>query len=243
MTANLTYFLGLALCAIAGLQALVFLLRSTSGWFADRRAHALRIELLNAEIDSVRSRHQTQKQSTAGWVGFRKFRVDRKITECDGVHSFYLVPHDGKPLPSYAPGQYLTFQFRIPGESKPVTRCYSLSDAPGRDYYRCTIKKVPPPPNHPDFDPGRASTFMNEQVREGDILDVKAPRGNFFLDLDGDRPIVLLAGGVGITPMLSMLNALALSGSSRRAILFYGVMNSMSHIARQEIAALCLCEI
>lgn len=239
MMANLTYFLGLLLCGIAGLQAFVYLVRSTSGLLADRRANNLRVELLNSQIQAARSKHQVQKESTIGWEGFRKFRVTRKDAECDGAHSFYLAPHDGKALPSFSPGQYLTFQFRVPGEPKPVIRCYSLSDAPGRDYYRCTIKKVPSPRDKPELPSGRASTYMNEQVAVGDILDVKAPRGNFFLDMESDRPIVLLAGGVGITPMLSMMNAIALSGSNRKAILFYGVMNSLSHIARQEIAALC----
>ena len=190
MMANLTFLLGLLLCGIAGFQALVYLVRSISGFFADRRANNLRVELLNSQIQAARAKHQIQKESTTGWEGFRKFRVDRKVAECDGAHSFYLVPHDGKALMSFSPGQYLTFQFRVPGEPKPTIRCYSLSDAPGRDYYRCTVKKVPPPRDQPDTPSGRASTYMNDQVAVGDILDIKAPRGNFSLDMDSDLSLI-----------------------------------------------------
>ncbi len=239
MPTNLTYLAGLALCALAGFQAIVFLLRSLGGWNADRRANALRVELLTAEIEAARSRHQIEKQSTSGWEGYRKFRVDRIVNECDGVHSFYLVPHDGKIIPSFTPGQYLTFQLRIPGATKPVVRCYSLSDAPGRNYYRCTIKKAMRPPDMPDAPDGRASTYLNEQVTEGDILDIKSPRGTFVLNAASDRPIVLIAAGVGMTPMLSMMNTIALLGSKQKVTFFYGVRNSLSHIARGEISALC----
>ena len=112
--------------------------------------------------------------------------------------------------------------------------------APTCDYYRVTIKKVPPPAGQTRTPPALVSTFFHEQVNEGDILDVKVPSGRFYLDMTGRTPVVLIGGGVGITPVLSMLNAVAQSGSRREAWFFLGVRNSGEHIQKahlEEIAA------
>ena len=212
---------------------------------AERRVNRLRIVKLSSEIKQLRAaqpitRNSTPTASTAApaWEGTRKFRVVRKESECRGCHSFYLAPHDGKPLPPFVPGQFLTFPLKIPGEAKPVVRCYSLSAAPRPDYYRCTIKRVMPMPGNPALPPGKASHYFNEVVSEGDILDVKAPRGSFQLDAASDRPLVLIAAGVGITPLFCMLNWLAHSQAERSVHLFYGVRNSQEHIFRDQIANL-----
>jgi len=236
---SLAALLGMLICGLVLLQLGVHFWRSLQQMLADRRVNRLRVQTLNMEIEELRRRHTTHQQSMHGWEGFRKFRVDRITQECDDVRSIYLVPHDGKSLPGYMPGQYLTFSLRLPENSKPVVRCYSLSDAPGRPYYRCSIKKVGPPVDRPDSSPGLASTHMNETVKEGDLLDVKSPRGTFVLDTDCDTPIVLLGGGIGVTPMLSMLNTLAVTKSEREAILFYGVRHGGEHIFRHELNALC----
>jgi len=166
-----------------------------------------------------------------GWNGFRKFEIARKFQEGGGICSFYLVPHDKKALPSFHPGQYLTFQLSIPGQPKPVIRCYSLSDGPyAKDYYRVSIKKLGPPPKNPDAPPGLSSNFFHDQLEEGDILDVKAPSGHFYLDQTKETPVVLIGGGVGLTPVLSMLNAIVASGSQREAWFFYGVRNRAEHV-------------
>jgi ferredoxin-NADP reductase len=151
------------------------------------------------------------------------------------VCSFYLVPHDGKPLPPFLPGQYLTFQLRIPGIDKPTIRCYSLSDCAHPDYYRVTIKRTPPPKDRPDLPSGVASTFFHDQVREGEILDVQAPRGGFSLDLSKENPVVLIGGGIGLTPVLSMLNAVVASGSRRETWFFYGVRNRVEHVMKEHL--------
>ena len=239
MGSTVAQLFGTLLCLLVALQALFFLCRSLLSMVAEARIHKLRIDGLNEEIQRLRQRHEVKQKSTEGWSGFRKFRVERKVAEADSTHSIYLVPHDGKSIPSFRPGQHLTFQFRVPGVDKPVVRCYSLSDAPGKSYYRCTIKKVPAPRDQTQRLPGKASTYVNEVLQTGEILDVKSPRGSFFLDLDEDRPVVLIAGGIGITPMVSMLNALVNSGSRRRAVLFYGVNNGAGHSFKRELAALC----
>lgn len=189
-------------------------------------------------IASAESRKEGQRAELS-WSGYRKFRVQRKEKEVENVHSFYLVPHDGKPLPPFLPGQYLTFELRIPSESKPIIRCYSLSDSPNRDfYYRVSIKKVPPPPDKPDAPPGLSSSYFNDQVEEGDILDVKAPSGHFVLDTTNERPVVFIAGGIGITPVYSMLKTLTESDSHRETWFFLGVHNGREHLMKEELEAL-----
>ncbi len=218
---------------------MIVLCRSALGLVNDMQAQRLKVSGLNEEIELLRNQHEVTKKSTEGWAGFRKFRVDRLQRECDLITSVYLTPHDGKSLPSFLPGQYLTIQWKVPGHSKPIVRCYSLSDGPGRNYYRCTIKQVMPPAGQPEAPPGIASTYINEVLREGDILDVKAPRGNFVLDINEQRPVVLLAAGIGVTPLASMLHALCNSGSDRKAIMIYGVGNSLGHALNLELSSLC----
>ena len=199
----------------------------------------LATEKLRAQLSEIRLRCREAEQTQAGWSGLRKFSVARKTVECDDVCSFYLKPHDGRPLPAFKPGQYLTFQLDLPGRDKPLIRCYSLSDCPHqKEYYRVTIKKEKAPPDRPDLPPGASSSFFCDRVKEGDILNVKAPTGHFFLDMSKTNPIVLVAGGVGITPMLSMANAIVAAGAKREAWFFLGVRNRREHIHKAELEKL-----
>ncbi|MBC8242293.1 MAG: 2Fe-2S iron-sulfur cluster binding domain-containing protein, partial [Alphaproteobacteria bacterium] len=128
---------------------------------------------------------------------------------------------------------------RLPDREKPLVRCYSLSDSPLKtDYYRVSIKRLGPPPREPDAPPGLSSNFFHNDLQAGDIVDVKAPSGNFLLDLSKHRPVVLIGGGVGLTPMISMLNAICESGSQRETWFFYGVRNGDEHIMRAHLESL-----
>ncbi|CAN0187601.1 unnamed protein product, partial [Phaeothamnion confervicola] len=153
----------------------------------------------------------------------------------------YLAPHDGRPLPAYLPGQYLTFRLQIPGQPREVTRCYSLSDSPDHsDYYRVTIKRIPQPPNVPDAPSGLVSSHFHDRLQVGDIVDVKAPSGHFHLDVNSRTPVVLIGGGIGVTPALSMLNYLIAAPGKRDVWFFYGVRNGREHILKdylREVAA------
>ncbi|WP_070987694.1 2Fe-2S iron-sulfur cluster-binding protein [Halofilum ochraceum] len=194
----------------------------------EKRAMAL-LEAAEAERD----------RETLRWNGLRKFTIAHKVVEAEGICSFYLKPHDQKPLPPFEPGQYLTFQLRIPGQTKNVVRCYSLSDsARRRDYYRVTIKKLPPPADQPEAPPGVSSTYFHEQLAEGDTLDVRAPSGHFYLDQTRETPVVLIAGGVGHTPMVSMLQTICDSGSEREVWFFYGVRHGGEHAMKERLAEL-----
>jgi ferredoxin-NADP reductase len=178
----------------------------------------------------------------AGWSGLREFEVKRRVVEdTDGqICSFYLAPLDGEPLPPFKPGQYLTFRLDMEGADGggTITRCYSLSDRPGSDHYRVTIKRVPAPLNKPELPPGRSSNYFHDHIQEGSHLQVKAPAGHFFLDQESERPLVLIGGGIGITPMLSMLGYLLENGSQREIWLFYGVRNSHEMVMQPQLQAL-----
>lgn len=181
------------------------------------------------------------------WQGWREFRVVQRSLEdaaCSQC-SFYLQPIDGQPLPAFRPGQFLTFSLelaaRAVGEAaRTITRCYSLSDQPDPAHYRVTIKRVPAPHDRPDFLPGLSSNHFHDHVRIGDVLRVKAPSGHFFIDPDASVPAVLIGGGIGITPMMSMLHWCIANQPQRPVHLFYGLRNSDEHafkVQLEELAA------
>lgn len=169
------------------------------------------------------------------WQGWREFRVtqrdfeDRARSQC----SFYLQPVDGQPLAAFQPGQFLTFWLEV--ADKPITRCYSLSDRPHPGHYRVTIKRVPAPPDHPEFLPGQSSNHFHNHVQVGDVVRVKAPSGHFFIDPDPSVPVVLIGGGIGITPMMSMLLWCTTYQPQRTVHLFYGLRNSEEQAYKPQI--------
>ena len=236
---SLSFTVGLALLAGLLIWLAIEIFGSLLHANAERAQNRVALENLRAQLKETRLRCRETEQAQAGWNGIRKFTVAKKITQCDDVHAFYLKPHDGRPLAAFKPGQYLTFQLDLPGRDKPLVRCYSLSDSPHqKDYYRVTIKKEKAPPDKPDLPPGAGSSFFADVVKEGDILNVKAPTGHFSLDMTRTNPVVLIAGGVGITPMLSMANAIAASGSKRETWFFFGVRNQREHIHKAELEKL-----
>ena len=183
----------------------------------------------------------SEPASVVAWTGFRSFRVERKVIE-DGaqtVCSFYLIPEDGEALPSFLPGQFLTFSLDVStaeGAGEQIIRCYSLSDAPSPDYYRVSIKRVPAPTGC-DVLPGRSSNHFHDQITVGSVLQVRAPSGHFHIDRS-DAPVVLIGGGIGITPMLSMLTWCLAEQPGREVWLFYGVRNSREVIKKAQLEAL-----
>ncbi len=220
-------------------QMVVLAFSSAQRAINDREQRRLVRERLQLQVKAAALQCREAEQARLLWNGYRKFQIARKVKECEGVWAFYLQPHDRKPLPPFKPGQYLTFQLNCPGRNKPVVRCYSISDSPHHtDYYRVTIKREGPPPDKPDLPPGVASSHFCDNLREGDIIDAKAPAGHFCLDLEKTTPVVLISAGVGVTPMLSMANAIAASNSNRECWFFFGARNGTEHIHRSEIEAL-----
>jgi len=234
----------LAIGSAGGVAMLGYL---TTQWWAlgsrtrtERKRSHLELEILKKKIEAL------DKKAAAGpevaWNGFRKFTVARKVLESDDTYSFYLKPHDGKRLPPFKPGQYLTFQFHLPGKPKPEIRCYSLSDgAISDEHYRVTIKRALPDTNHRSYNPekvGLISSHFCDAVKEGDIIDTKAPSGKFYLDVEVERPVVLISGGIGVTPMLAMSRFLTHIKDPREIYFFFGCRSGQDHMFREEMLEL-----
>ena len=155
------------------------------------------------------------EEQPPAWPGFRQMRVKEIRKESDSVTSFVLVPSDGPPLPAFQAGQFVVLRLLVDPQKPPILRSYSLSDLPVADHFRISVKKE---------SNGLASAFLCNHAREGDLLDVSAPRGSFTLR-PGDNPIVLISAGVGATPVMSMLHALASETSQRQVWWIHGARN------------------
>jgi ferredoxin-NADP reductase/MOSC domain-containing protein YiiM len=139
------------------------------------------------------------------WPGFRRLAVTAIEPESDSVVSVYLADPGGTAVPPALPGQFLTLRLPAGPGGQPVLRSYSLSGAPGADSYRVSVKREP----H-----GVASQFIHTRLQAGDQVEVAAPRGTFLLQ-SGTTPVLLISAGVGSTPVLAMLHALAAERSGR----------------------------
>ncbi len=223
---NLLHYVGTALIGVVIFQLGLVVIGTLRRQWAAGAVYAEELNLLRERIAMAQAkRHRTEKE-IAPWIGFRKFEVTEVIDECDGVKSFILNPHDKKELASFKPGQFLTFSLDVPGQNKKVVRCYSLSDKPGEDHYRVTIKRL---------NDGVGSGYFHDSVNVGSILDVKAPSGGFTLNTHKETPVVLIGGGVGITPLLSMLNQITDEQPGRKVWLFFGVRNGAEHIMKKHL--------
>jgi nitric oxide dioxygenase len=168
-----------------------------------------------------------------GWRGFKPFRIERKVAESEVTTSFYLVPDDGAPLPAFEPGQYLSVRVHPPGFPYQQIRQYSVSCAPNSRHYRISVNREGAPPDEPSAPSGLVSNYLHHAAREGDLLPVHMPLGDFTL-AEGDRPVVLLSGGAGITAVLSMLEHLAGPGGSTREVVFLHAARDRAHHAFAE---------
>ena len=165
-----------------------------------------------------------------GWHGFKPFRVGRKVQESDVTASFTLKPVNGKALPPFLPGQYVSLRVRVPGFDHHQVRQYSLSAAPNGQDYRISVKREAPPDDAPDAPPGLVSNWLHDAVHEGDLLDVHMPLGDFVLQ-PGTQPLVLLSGGSGITAVLGMLEQLTGEDGGDRDVVFLHAARHRGHHA------------
>jgi ferredoxin-NADP reductase/predicted pyridoxine 5'-phosphate oxidase superfamily flavin-nucleotide-binding protein len=140
---------------------------------------------------------------------WRSFRLVRTEKESSVIRSFYLEPSDNDGLLSFEAGQFLTLRLTPAGSKEPVIRTYTISSAPGEPYYRISVKREAE---------GYISQVLHDHLNVGDIIEVKAPKGDFFIDSTEKRPVVFLGGGVGITPMVSMVSHLMKEGIRTRHI-------------------------
>lgn len=184
-------------------------------------------------IDLEEGLYEEAEKQAGGWKDFKSFRVINKVQESDVITSFYLQPADGKPVPTYKPGQYITIRVQIPGEKYTLNRQYSLSVAPGKEYFRISVKK------ENDFEPnGKVSNYLHDHVSVGDQVEVSAPAGDFHLVEGETSPIALISGGVGLTPMMSMLDTLVQTNTDRKVTFIHSARNEEVHAFAKDAANL-----
>ncbi|MEM7226251.1 MAG: pyridoxamine 5'-phosphate oxidase family protein [Pseudomonadota bacterium] len=155
----------------------------------------------------------------------RSLRLIDKIPESDDVTSFIFEARDGGPLSKFEPGQHLPIELEIPGIGDPVRRTYSLSGDPSQDRYRISVKREPK---------GLASGFLHDHVEPGTIINSRRPAGDFMMTCN-ECPLVLVSAGVGVTPMMAILHAVAAESSDRPVWFVHGARDGRHHPLAQEV--------
>jgi ferredoxin-NADP reductase/MOSC domain-containing protein YiiM len=161
------------------------------------------------------------------WRGFRPLRVSRKVRESGNVISLVLEPTDGQSIAAALPGQFVVLRLG-PASAPALMRSYSLSGEPGAASYRVSIKREA----H-----GAAGAYVDDDLKVGEIVEASAARGSFTLR-PADAPVVLLSAGIGVTPVLAMLHALAAEASTREIWWLYGTRNGREHPFAEEVRKL-----
>ncbi|SMD01835.1 NO-inducible flavohemoprotein [Pedobacter nyackensis] len=174
--------------------------------------------------------HKAAQQD--GWTGWRPFFVGKKIEESAEITSFYLHPADGGKVMPHIPGQYISIRVFLPELSLYQSRQYSVSSTPTHEYYRISVKKEKGAQLDTD---GKISNYLHDFIQEGNKVDLTAPAGNFTLPADLDAPVVLISGGVGLTPMMSMLQNLVDKDYSHPITWLHGCRNRNVHAFKTEL--------
>jgi len=223
--------------SVADIDALLYL----PGHPREQLARALRIPALSSGWQHSFQTMLDPRDATGGnpgltgtaapppaWAGFRRLRVAKVDRESTSVISLTFEDPNGSPLPAAEPGQFLVLRLRVQTDLPPLLRNYSISSGPAAGVYRVSVKREV----H-----GVASAFLHDSVKAGDILEVSAPRGAFTLRA-GETPVILLSAGVGATPVLAMLHALAAASSDREVWWLYAARNRSEHPFAEEAARL-----
>lgn len=163
-----------------------------------------------------------------GWRGFRRFVVEAVAEESRVIKSFLLAPEDGGALPDFAPGQYLTLRLTRPDGTQ-LLRHYSLAGRAANGRWRIAVKREPE---------GRGSGLLHDTIRPGAVLEVAPPAGDFFLDAETPRPILLLGAGVGQTPLLAMVETLAATRPDHPVIWAHAAIDGETHAFGAHLRAL-----
>lgn len=219
---------------VAEIDALLYL----PGHPRDRLEHALRIPALSdGWKGSLQALLQSDEQDgNAGlaasaepppaWTGFRSLRVAKVERESVDVLSFVLESEDRIPLPPPLPGQFVAFKIYVEGSSVSLLRTYSVFGQRGAGTYRVSVKRGA----------GPGSRYFHDHIHAGDLLQVSAPRGSFTL-VQNAAPVVLLSAGIGVTPVLAMLHALA-AEPGREVWWCYGARDGREHPFAEEVRGL-----
>jgi len=169
-------------------------------------------------ISREKALYQNKAKADGGWQGWREFRVAKRTRESTNVMSFILRPIDGAAVLLHQPGQYLSFDFDVPGAGT-ARRNYSISCGPNGEYYRITVKREPN---------GAVSNWLHDEATEGSVFRVAPPAGDFVLGDDTESEVVLLSAGVGLTPMVAMLETLA--KRNQASTYLHATLNGAQHV-------------
>lgn len=191
-------------------------------------------QLASIFINFEETLYQQGVQTPGGWKGWRKFFVSKKVIESDEIISFHLTPIDKSVLPSYQPGQFVSVRCYVPELESYQPRQYSLSDAPSTDHFRISVKREFARDARPA---GWISNVLHETIPVGAELDVSMPFGDFVLDINASTPAVLISGGVGLTPMMSMLKSIInQQGQGRDVKFLHAARNGHVHAMKDDLA-------
>ncbi len=171
----------------------------------------------------------TIEAQAGGWNGWREFRIADKVRESDVVTSFILLPVNGGRVLRHRPGQYLTFRLSL-ADGQKLKRNYSISCGPNDEFYRISVKRE-------EYGQG-GSRYLHDEAEIGSILEATPPAGDFFLPEEPSRSVVLLSGGVGLTPMVSMLEAIAREYPELDTHFIHGAVNSSTHAMDRQVRTL-----
>lgn len=189
--------------------------------------------IANAFIGIEEEMYVAAESKQGGWRFFKDFIVVHKEKESENITSFYLKPADGKEVPAYEPGQFITIRVGVPGEKYLLNRQYSLSKAADVETFRISVKK------EDENDPmGKVSVHLHNNVNVGDTVELSAPAGEFTLDAEKTTPVTFISGGVGITPMMSMFETVAKNQPSRKVSFIYSARNESLHPFDKDIRSL-----
>ncbi|MFV8327944.1 NO-inducible flavohemoprotein [Flavobacterium sp. ZS1P14] len=191
-------------------------------------------ELAQIMIGIEAEMYQKTTNKKGGWKGWRPFVISQIVKESEEISSFYLKPEDHKEIVDFHPGQYISVSTFIPELGHKQPRQYSLSSYSNNEYYRISVKKEISQNTTPD---GIVSNALHNK-KEGDTIELSAPAGVFFADPEAKNPLVLVSGGVGLTPMMSMIETNKNSLKKNRTVWIHSCRNENVHAFKDTIEEL-----
>lgn len=187
-------------------------------------------QLADLFISIEKAIYEQHQQTQGSWLGWRKFKIAKKVHESEEITSFYLAPVDGGALPKYEAGQYISVRVFVEALGLKQPRQYTLSTSPQTDYLRISVKRED---EKGDLASGWVSNTLHG-LAEGSEIEVSAPTGNFYL-IDSSKRNVFISAGVGLTPMIAMLNQLVTLDMPQPASFIHACRSSQVHAMKQHI--------
>ncbi|KMK51212.1 dihydropteridine reductase [[Actinobacillus] muris] len=187
-------------------------------------------QLADLLITTEKAIYDEHAQTQGSWLGWRKFKIAKKVKESAEITSFYLTPSDDGELPQYKAGQYVSVRVFVDELGLKQPRQYTLSDSPKADHLRISVKREDP---KGELAGGWVSNVLHG-LEIGDEVEVTAPTGNFFL-INPDKQNVFISGGVGLTPMIAMLNQILDAGVPQSVSFIHACRNANVHAMKSHL--------